>query len=250
MKNIFFKTIFNKGAKGEKGDQGVNYEIPTNSIVAYDGVTIPEGYIETGAPISGGGDPTLMKYLVHGRCAIDNARVMKYLVHGRCAIDNAATDTNKPLTLTTYDGYSDFLTYDTTNNYFVVLQDFDAIIVPWVRCYQEAGSGPQMGLVINGNYVIRQIRADNTYNAVGGIRRAYTEEFSSDNPPLSFNGLHMKLNQGDTISLRKYLDTGWSDFNIKIYKAWFTSPSVENFLNSVYDLSDDNTYTEVELIGG
>lgn len=234
MKNIFFKTIFNKGAKGEKGDQGVNYEIPTNSIVAYDGVTIPEGYIETGAPISGGGDPTLMKYLVHGRCAFDNA----------------ATDTNKPLTLTTYDGYSDFLTYDTTNNYFVVLQDFDAIIVPWVRCYQEAGSGPQMGLVINGNYVIRQIRADNTYNAVGGIRKKYIEEFSSDNPPLSFNGLHMKLNQGDTISLRKYLDTGWSDFNIKIYKAWFTSPSVENFLNSVYDLSDDNTYTEVELIGG
>ena len=234
MKNIAFKAIFNKGAKGAKGDTGVNYEIPTNSIVAYDGVTIPEGYIETGTPISGGGNPTLVKYLVYGRCPTDNA----------------VTDVNKPLTLTTYDGYSDFLTYDTTNNCFVVLQDFDAIIVPWVRCYSTGGSGPQMGLVINGEYVIQQIRANNEIGAVGGIRKHYIDEVGNDNPPQSFNGLHIRLSQGDTISLQKYVDTGWSDFNIKIYKAWYTSPSVDNFFNSVYTLSDDNTYTEVELIGG
>lgn len=50
MKNTIFKTIFSKGNKGDQGDQGVNFEIPTNSVIKYDGLVIPNGFIETTSP--------------------------------------------------------------------------------------------------------------------------------------------------------------------------------------------------------
>lgn len=55
MKNIFFKVLFKKGTKGEKGDTGISYEVPTGAVMAFDGVTTPEGYEVTSAPSGGGG---------------------------------------------------------------------------------------------------------------------------------------------------------------------------------------------------
>ena len=59
MSNIIFNTELIKGAKGATGDTGLSYEVPTGAIIAYEGVGIPEGYIETIEPLpptpSGGG---------------------------------------------------------------------------------------------------------------------------------------------------------------------------------------------------
>lgn len=50
LSEIIFKTTISKGARGEQGEQGVSYEVPTNSIVAYDGNDTPTGWIECDAP--------------------------------------------------------------------------------------------------------------------------------------------------------------------------------------------------------
>lgn len=47
--NLIFKTEFLKGAKGDSGD-GLNFEVPTGAVIAYDGEGIPNGYIETAQP--------------------------------------------------------------------------------------------------------------------------------------------------------------------------------------------------------
>lgn len=52
--NIIFNTTLVKGDKGDTG-QGVSYEVPTGSIIAYDGNDTPEGYIDTTAPEGMGG---------------------------------------------------------------------------------------------------------------------------------------------------------------------------------------------------
>lgn len=46
MKNLFFNTLLNKGAKGSKGNSGQSYKIPEGAIIAYDGIETPEGYEE------------------------------------------------------------------------------------------------------------------------------------------------------------------------------------------------------------
>ena len=51
MNNIIFKPLFKKGARGKTGDIGINYEVPEGAIIAYDGVTTPEGYEEI--PVEG-----------------------------------------------------------------------------------------------------------------------------------------------------------------------------------------------------
>ena len=50
MNNLIFKTELIKGTKGDTGDDGISYEIPTGAIIAYDGETAPAGYEITDAP--------------------------------------------------------------------------------------------------------------------------------------------------------------------------------------------------------
>ena len=50
MGEIIFKTELIKGAKGDRGEAGEAESIPTDSVVAFDGEDIPEGYEETDAP--------------------------------------------------------------------------------------------------------------------------------------------------------------------------------------------------------
>lgn len=54
MTDIIFETTLIKGAKGSKGDNK-SYQVPTGSIIAYDGNDIPEGWVETTAPEGMGG---------------------------------------------------------------------------------------------------------------------------------------------------------------------------------------------------
>ena len=51
MNNIIFNTELIKGAKGDTGDTGLSYEVPTGAVIAYDGTGVPEGYIETAEPL-------------------------------------------------------------------------------------------------------------------------------------------------------------------------------------------------------
>ena len=54
MNNIFFKTLFKKGAKGAKGEKGTSYEVPTNGIIGFDDedgeLDIPPGYDDATIP--------------------------------------------------------------------------------------------------------------------------------------------------------------------------------------------------------
>lgn len=54
MNNIFFKTLFKKGAKGAKGERGINYEVPQNAIIGFDDedgeLDIPAGYDDATIP--------------------------------------------------------------------------------------------------------------------------------------------------------------------------------------------------------
>lgn len=55
MNEIIFNTTLIRGAKGATG-QGTSYEVPTGTIIAYDGTDTPEGYVDTQAPEGMGGD--------------------------------------------------------------------------------------------------------------------------------------------------------------------------------------------------
>ena len=50
MANLIFKTELIKGAKGDKGDAGISYQVQTGAIIAYDGTDTPDGYEDTDAP--------------------------------------------------------------------------------------------------------------------------------------------------------------------------------------------------------
>lgn len=47
--DIMFKTMLKRGPKGATGTS-INFEVPTGSIIAYDGDDIPEGWEEVSAP--------------------------------------------------------------------------------------------------------------------------------------------------------------------------------------------------------
>ena len=65
MANLIFKTELIKGAKGDTGDAGISYEVPTGAIIAYDGADLPEGYEDTDPPegFSVGSDLSLLNIL-------------------------------------------------------------------------------------------------------------------------------------------------------------------------------------------
>lgn len=50
MADIIFKTTLLQGTKGDKGDAGDVDYLPQDSIIAYDGDELPEGYEWTQPP--------------------------------------------------------------------------------------------------------------------------------------------------------------------------------------------------------
>lgn len=176
---------------------------------------------------------------------------IKYLCYGVCETDNGATEVNKPLTITQYTDYTTFLSYDSTNDQIEVLQDFEAIIVPWVYCYKEAGGRPQMGLKLNGNWLARALYAENSVGSAGGLAFTMNEYVTANQSYFpnnsAFNAIRIKLSQGDTLSMQKYSDTGWASARIKIYKLCGSTTAIDNFFDSICTLSDTSSATEISL---
>lgn len=54
MSDIIFKTEFKTGAKGDQGNAGTSFEVPTGAIMGFDGSTVPEGFEETDPPSGAG----------------------------------------------------------------------------------------------------------------------------------------------------------------------------------------------------
>lgn len=183
-----------------------------------------DGYSQVTVNVSGGGGVTA-----------------KYLCRGHCDTDSGETEVNKELTVEEYTDYEDYLTYDATNKQLEVLQDFEAILVPYIYCYQQGNSDPQMDVMINGSRYIEAMRGINTVGTTQGIAGWL-------GLPSEFDSIRIRLSQGDTIALQKYNDTGWTGFNIKIYKLCGVNNSIDSFMNSITTLSDTSSYTSVSLV--
>ena len=207
-------------------------EIANDDYVLLDGVT---GGTKKFLAKNLGGDPVKIKYLCYGVCETDDAQL----------------EVNRPLTITQYTDYSEYLSYDSTNNQIEVLQDFEAIIVPWVYCYQVAGGRPQMGLKLNGNWLARALYAENSVGSAGGLAFTMNDYVTANQSYFpnnsAFNAIRMKLSQGDTLSMQKYNDTGWASARIKIYKLCGSTTAIDNFFNSICMLSDTSSATEIAL---
>lgn len=169
---------------------------------------------------------------------------IRYLVHGHCDTDNGEANVNKPLTLDTFDDFSDYLTYSTGNKQFVVKKDFEAILVPWVVNYQRGTYPAEVGLKINNNWVVQFNSLNNNVGSIGGIATSYTND--SALPTIS-NGLYISLHVDDTIAMQKPVDHGWAEFHLKIYKVFDSSTDTDTFMNSVVTLDNTSLYKTLEI---
>ncbi len=154
MKNIIFKPIFNIGAKGEKGNRGTSYEIPTDSVIAFDSDNdIPEGYIETTDPTGGGG--VIVPPLT-------------FLCFGS-AQNGGSSQYNQVKAIYTFqdvgEEYNDFLSFDARagfDNEFTVLQDFTALILPYTYNWDTAASTYSEGEFYINDTLVKSWNVDYT----------------------------------------------------------------------------------------
>lgn len=178
MQDIFLKTIFNKGSKGSKGDTGVNFEIPTNSILAYDGDTPPDGFVETTDPTSGLVTPAI-----------------ELLINGAAQGEAVVGKANYSYNANYGSNYSSYLSFDATSKEFTVLQSFYALILPWTYEYDNASQTyPHGEFYINntlanswdvdnrsagyyrGNPIIRQLQANDTMYGYTPVTDGYPQQ--------------------------------------------------------------------------
>lgn len=64
--------------------------------------------------------------------------------------------------------FSSYLSYSSSTGKFTVLQDFDAIIVPWVYQYATASSRGEGSFYINSSRAAYYIAETNTMGSMGG----------------------------------------------------------------------------------
>lgn len=182
MQDIIFKTIFKRGKKGAKGDAGISYDLPTNSIIGYDGNTAPTGYVITTDP-TGGADIPAIEFLLQGQAlGNDTMEIVDYSYN-----------------MTKGSNCDDYLSYD--GEYFTVLQDFTALIIPWTYNYLTAGSSYSEGELYINNQLAQ------SWNV------AYTGERYYRGKPLV-----TELHANDTIYGFTPSSAGYPQQNIKIYK--------------------------------
>lgn len=118
MDNIIFNTELITGAKGDKGDTGVSYEVPTGAIIGYDGAGIPDGYEETTEPpIPSGGSGFTMSSTTIASGKASSLNVTETLTAGLYVIlFSCATNTGGDAGNITYTGTSG-TDYDIKHSY-------------------------------------------------------------------------------------------------------------------------------------
>lgn len=102
--------------------------------------------------------------------------------------------------LTTYNDYSNYLSYDATTSKFTVLADFIGFFRCWVENYQSSATAPRGKLFYNDTEVLNW-EANETYQgATGG------------------NSTEINCRAGDNFFVTTPTDRGWAKQYIKVYK--------------------------------
>lgn len=102
--------------------------------------------------------------------------------------------------LTTYNDYSNYLSYDATTSKFTVLADFIGFFRCWVENYQSSGTAPRGKLFYNDSEVLNW-EADGTYQGATGE-----------------NSTEINCRAGDNFYVTTPTDNGWAKQYIKVYK--------------------------------
>lgn len=162
---------------------------------------------------------------------------IEYLCHSHCDVDDGTVNTNRAMTLDTFDNYSDYLEYDTTNKKLVVKKDFEGILVPWIVNYQRGTHEAHGGVRLNSDWLCLLKTPSNAVGTVGSIINSYV--YGNSTLPSLANALYVSLKEGDTLDFRKELDWGWAEFHLKIYKLFIGNDDTDEFMQTVTTL--DNT---------
>lgn len=102
--------------------------------------------------------------------------------------------------LTTYDDYTDYLSYDSSTNYFTVLADFEGLFKCWVEDYKASSGYPTGALYYNDNELAYYTASGNAQGSTGVTL------------------IKIDCKAGDTFYVRTPTDAGWAKQYIKVYK--------------------------------
>ena len=193
-----------------------------------------DGYSEVTVDVEGGGggDPVEIQYLAYAKFE---------------GTDPGLENTNFPLDVKEYAGYDEYLSYDSTNNCFNVLTDFQAILVPWVVNYQTGVHPAWIGLKLNNDWIIHcMVSPSKEMNSLGCISNSY---LVLDGRGVTYpaqldectNGMYISLHAGDTLSIQKPVDYGWAHCYLKIYKIFDSTNNTDTFMDSIVNTSDTST---------
>lgn len=178
---------------------------------------------------------------------------IKYLCYAKFeGTDDGTLFTNFPLTVKEYAGYDEYLSYDETNKCLTVLTDFQAILVPWIVNYQVGGSRAIMGVKRNNDWIIhRMVTPSTSLNSKGYISNSYSVLDGSGLAELDecTNGMYISLHTGDTISIQKPKDNGFTHCYLKVYRLFDSDNTSDTFMDSIVNTSDTDTYTSLNVGG-
>jgi len=137
-----------------------------------------------------------------GGTSSDFANGASLLCYGQAT---GAETTEKPdlTTLNTYNEYDEYLSYNHTTKEFTVLQDFNAVITPWVYQYHDSQGNLGTGeLYVNNTLIGSRYNTGRQYEtSVGGIVAP------------------IQLKAGDTIYVYTPSSTGYPQQRVKITKV-------------------------------
>ena len=179
LREIFSNTADAIRAKTGKSDTMTPAEMPTEIASISGGSGIPVEYIKINVTenVTNYGD-----YLVYGVQNTDH-----YV--GVNSFD-----------LTTYNDYSNYLSYDATTSKFTVLADFIGFFRCWVENYQSSGTVPRGKLYYNDTEVLYWEANGTSQGATGG------------------NDIEIECKAGDTFYVTTPSDNGWAKQYINVYK--------------------------------